>query len=298
VKHQPDRAESKVEFTNLEKVLWPETGITKGDLIDYLRLTAPVYLPHFRDRPVTTRVYPRGIDQPSFYRRELPEGAPTSIRHVSYQTATDRHTVELPIIDTLDDALALANAGAIEFHLWTSRAPRLDKPDVAIFDLDAGDDAPFDRILAAAALLETELSSLNLRSCPKTSGGKGLHVYLPIQPRHDFDDVRGWVESFARLLAKRHPAHFTLSKGGTHRDELVTIDYAQNSIGRNTAAPYTVRARPGAPVSTPLSWDEVRHGGIDPLDFTLRTVPGRVAIIGDLFAPVLARDQRLPPLSE
>lgn len=298
MKQPPNARESTVAFTNLEKVLWPEAGLTKGDLIDYLRLTASAFLPHFRDRPVTMRVYPRGIDQPSFYRRELPEGAPTSIRRVTYETATDRHTVELPIIDTLDDALGLTNAGAIEFHLWASRAPRLDKPDLAIFDLDVGDDAPFERILAAAALLETELSSLNLRSCAKTSGGKGMHVYLPIEPSHDFDAVRNWVESFARLLAKRHPAHFTLSKGGTHRDELVTIDYAQNSIGRNTAAPYTVRARPGAPVSTPLSWDEVRHGGIEPLDFTLRTVPGRIAKVGDLFAPVLARDQRLPPLGE
>jgi bifunctional non-homologous end joining protein LigD len=292
------RASSNIEFTNLDKRLWPEDGIAKGDLIDYLRSTAPAFLPHFRDRPVTLRVYPRGIDQPSFYRRELPEGAPASIRHVTYETATDRHTVDLPIIDTLDDALALANAGAIEFHLWASRAPRLDKPDVAIFDLDAGDATPFDHILAAAAILETELSALSLRSCAKTSGGKGLHVYLPIEPSHEFDDVRAWVEAFARLLAKRHPAHFTLSKGSTHRDDLVTIDYAQNSIGRNTAAPYTVRARPGAPVSTPLSWDEVRHGGIEPLDFTLRTVPERVAKVGDLFAPVLARDQRLPPLDE
>ncbi|MBN9012781.1 MAG: non-homologous end-joining DNA ligase [Rhizobiales bacterium] len=298
MKQSPVPNDSVVEFTNLEKVLWPDEGVTKGDLLDYFRSTASAFLPHFRDRPVTMRVYPRGIDQPSFYRRELPEGAPASIRRVAYETATDRHKVELPIIDTLDDALALANAGAIEFHLWASRAPRLDKPDVAIFDLDSGDAAPFDRILAAAAILETELSALNLRSCPKTSGGKGMHVYVPIEPSHEFDDVRAWVEAFARHLAMRHPAHFSLAKGGTHRDELVTIDYAQNSIGRNTAAPYTVRARPGAPVSTPLSWDEVRHGGIVPLDFTLRTVPNRIEKLGDLFAPVLARDQRLPPLSE
>lgn len=287
---------SEIEFTNLDKVLWPDEGLTKGDLLDYLRAVAPAYLPHFRDRPVTMRVYPRGIDGPSFYRREISESAPPWIRRVDYQTVTDRHTVELPIIDSLDDALALANAGAIEFHLWASRAPRLDRPDVAIFDLDAGDQTPFDRILAAATILENELAALNLRGCAKTSGGKGLHVYLPIEPSHEFDDVRGWVERFAKMLGERHPETFTLSKGGTHRDDLVVIDYAQNSIGRNTAAPYTVRARPGAPVSTPLTWDEVRRGGIEPLDFTLRTLPQRVVKVGDLFAPVLARDQRLPSL--
>jgi bifunctional non-homologous end joining protein LigD len=286
---------TEIEFTNLDKVLWPNDGIVKGDLLNYLRTMAPAFLPHFRDRPVTMRAFPRGIDGPSFYRRELPENAPPSMRRIDYQTAGDRHTVELPIIDSLDDALALANAGANEFHLWASRAPRLDRPDVAIFDLDAGDQTPFDRILAAAAILESELAALNLRSCPKTSGGKGLHVYLPIEPSHEFDEVRAWVERFAELLSERHPAHFTLAKGGTHRDDLVVIDYAQNSIGRNTAAPYTVRARPGAPVSTPLTWEEVRQGGIEPLDFTLRTMPARLAKVGDLFAPVLARDQRLPP---
>lgn len=190
------------EFTNPEKVLWPGDGYTKGDFIAYLRRTAAVFLPHFRNRPVTMRMYPRGIGELSFFRRELPDGVPPSIHRADYETATNHHTIELPIIDTIDDALWLASAGAIEFHLWSSQAPLLDEPIVAIFDLDSGDQTAFARILEAAVILEQELARLGLTSCPKTSGGNGLHVYVPLAPGHSFDDVRGWVERLAGGLRR------------------------------------------------------------------------------------------------
>jgi bifunctional non-homologous end joining protein LigD len=284
------------EFDDLDKVYWPEDGITKGDLIAYLRAMAPVYLPHFRDRPATLRSYPGGIHGKSFFRREVPKSAPTSLARFPYETATNPHEIQLPIIDSVESACWYANAGALEFHLWASRAPKLSEPDVVIFDLDSGENTDFSVILEAASVLHDELTALGLDGCPKTSGGRGVHVYLPLGPGYAFDDVRTWIEALSKRLAADQPGLFAVTKGGTHRDDLVTIDAAQNSIGRNTAAPYTPRARPGAPVSAPLTWDEVKGGRVRPLDFTLRTMPERVAKLGDLFAPALKGGHHLPPV--
>jgi len=294
----PTQADDRVEFSHLEKTLWPEDGFTKGDLIDYLRAVGPVMLPYFRDRPITLRVFPAGIHGRSFYRREIPESRPSRFRHVRYATATDRHDIELPLIDDVESLCWYANSGAIEFHLWASHAPELAEPDLVIFDLDFSDGTNFSRILEAGALLRAALVDVGLRSYPKTSGGRGLHVYLPLAPGYEFDEVRSWVEAMSQRLASEHPGLFAVAKGGTHLTELITIDAAQNSIGRNTAAPYTPRGLPGAPVSTPLTWEEVERGHIRPADFTIHTAPGRIAKFGDLMAPLLGQKQKLPPVSK
>ena len=178
------------------------------------------------------------------------------------------------------------------------RAPRLDEPDHVILDLDANRDVDFGTILNAGALVHDALVELNLRGFPKTSGAGGLHVYLPLSAEYAFADVRGWVDAFSRRLARRFPETFAIAKRGSHASDRVTIDSAQNSIGRNTAAPYTVRARPGAPVSAPLTWVEVHDGRVKPTDFNLRSMPQRFALLGDLFAPVLHHDQRLTLLGD
>jgi bifunctional non-homologous end joining protein LigD len=286
----------RLRVTSLEKAYWPEDGLTKGDLLGYYRELAPLLLPYFADRPVTPRLYPRGIHGPSYYRRALPDNAPPWVRSVEYRAATDRHLVRVLLVDDAAGLIWLANAGAIELHLWGARVPALDEPDQAIFDLDPGDQATFGDALTAALRLREWLEQLGLRGYPKTSGGHGLHVYLPLAPGHTFDQVRDWVRTMAEQLAAAHPDLIAVSHGPTHRGKLVTIDHAQNSVGRNTAAPYTVRALPGAPVSTPLTWDEVAVGRIRPTDLTLKAIPERVQALGDLFAPVLRRNQRLPPL--
>jgi bifunctional non-homologous end joining protein LigD len=288
----------EAEFDDLDKVYWPEDGVTKGDLIAYLKEMAPAYLPHFKDRPATLRAYPGGIHGKSFFRREVPESAPAWLTRFPYETATNRHEIQLPIIDTAESACWYANIGALEFHLWASRIPKLSEPDVVIFDLDSGENTNFSVILEAASVLHESLTALGLDGRPKTSGGRGVHIYLPLGPGYTFDEVRTWIETLSKQLAADHPDLFAVAKGGTHRDDLVTIDAAQNSIGRNTAAPYTPRARPGAPISAPLTWEEVRAGRVRPLDFTLRTMPARIAKVGDLFAPTLRGGQRLPPLSD
>lgn len=162
-----------------------------------------------------------------------------------------------------------------------------------VFDLDPGDEASFEDVLRAAVILHERLDRLGLKSFPKTSGGDGLHVFMPLASGRTFEAVRDWVRGLAEELEAEHPKLIAVSHGPTHRGSRVTIDHAQNSVGRNTAAPYTVRARPGAPVSTPITWKEVGDGKLRPGDFTMKSVPRRVKKLGDLFAPVLAGGQVL-----
>ena len=283
---EPDTSHP-IAISHPDKPYWPEDGWTKTDMIEYYRRIGPVMLPYFRDRPVTLRLFPRGIHGPSFYRRELPASAPSWLRSVPYQTRSHPHSINLPLVDDLDGLIYLANLGSIEFHLWASRAPQLDRPDWAVFDLDPGDRVDFPAVLEAALLLHEELGQRGLEGYPKTSGASGLHVYVPVQEYADFDALRDWVHELTRELADRHPKLIQLPRRETHSGRLVSIDYRQNSIGRNTAAPYTLRALPGAPVSTPLDWEEVKQGKFRPTDFTLEALPKRIEQKGDLFAPLL-----------
>ncbi len=274
-------------ITHPDKRYWPEDGITKARMIDYYRRMAPLMLPWFRDRPVTLRLFPKGIHGPAFYRRERPGNAPPSVRALPYRTATDHHRIDLMLIDSLEGLLYLANLGAIEFHLWSSRAPRLDRPDWAIFDLDPGDKSEFTQVLEAALHLRDALDDAGLPSFAKTSGASGLHLYCPNRKGLDFDTLRAWVRDLAETLSHTHPSLIATAHGKTHSGKRITIDHAQNGIGKNTAAPYTLRALPGAPVSTPVSWQEIERGRIRPDDFTLDRLPDRVEAVGDLFSPLL-----------
>jgi bifunctional non-homologous end joining protein LigD len=283
-----------VPVSHLDKPFWPEDGLTKGDMLRYYLSVASVILPYFKDRPVTLRIFPDGIHGFSYYRRDLPDNAPAWLCSVDYQPETSKSVIQLPLIDDEAGLVWLANQGSIEFHLWGSRTLNLGQPDMAIFDLDPGDEASFADVLQAALRLRDALERLGLQGYPKTSGGRGLHVYLPLAPGHTFDAVRAWVKALAEQLAATYPDLIAVAHGATHRGRQVTIDHAQNSIGRNTAAPYTLRAQPGAPVSTPLTWSEVEDGQIHPSDLTLRVLSQRLRQMGDLFAPVLQGGQLLP----
>jgi bifunctional non-homologous end joining protein LigD len=283
-----------VSVSNPDKTFWPEDGLTKGDMLRYYRDVAPIMLPYLKDRPVTLRVFPDGIQGFSYYRRDLPENAPAWLRSVDYRPETSEEVIQLPLIDDTAGLVWLANQGSVEFHPWASRLPDLAQPDQVIFDLDPGDQAGFADVLQAAVRLRQALEGLGLQGYAKTSGGRGLHVYLPLAAGQDFDAVRAWVRGQAERLASTYPELIAVAHGATHRGSQVTIDHAQNSIGRNTAAVYTLRAHSGAPVSTPLTWDEVDDGRVQPSEFTLKTVPERLKKVGDLFAPVLQGTQELP----
>ena len=290
-----------IPVSHLEKVFWPEAGFTKQDMLRYYLQIAPVALPHFRDRPVTLRVFPEGVSGGSFYQRERPSHAPPWIAGEVYHPSTGNsgtrapRAITTPLITDAASLIWLANGGCVEFHLWSARAPHLDLPDQAIFDLDPGEKTPFSRVLEAGLRLRDHLESLGIASYAKTSGGHGLHVYAPLAPVHTYVDVRQWVNGTAQHLAADYPALVAVAHGATHRGDQVTIDYAQNSIGRNTAAPYTIRAGASNPqVSTPISWDEIAAGSLQPDDLTPDVALERAHRYGDLFAPALLANQRLP----
>ena len=283
-----------IQVSHLEKVYWPQTGFTKGELLGYYRQIAPVALPHLKDRPVTLRVYPHGVEGNSYYLRDCPDDAPNWLRRVQYQPKTVSHPVPLPLINTAAGLLWFANQGAIEFHLWGSHTPDLTQPDLAIFDLDAGSTASFDAVREAALRLHDALEQAGVRGYPKTSGGDGLHIFVPLGPGYTFERVRGWVKAVGQLLASNYPDLIALAHGATHQGGSVTVDYAQNSLGCNTAAPYTLRAHPVHPaVSTPLTWEELDAGTIHPASLSPHMVLERVSRMGDLFAPVLQGDQHI-----
>jgi bifunctional non-homologous end joining protein LigD len=286
-----------VPVTHLDKPYWPQAGVAKRDMLAYYLRIAPVILPHLRDRPVTLRMYPEGADGPSYYQRACPEHAPTWLRTTPYRPKSAGHTSLLPLVDDAAGLIWLANAGAIEFHGWGARLPDLTFPDQAIFDLDPGETATFADVLAAAQRVREALSALGVAGYPKTSGGRGLHIVVPLaaEPELSFERVRAWVKSVAEELTPANPLLLALPHGSTHRGARVTIDYAQNSLGHNTAAPYTLRAAAAHPmVSTPLSWQEVESDRLRPDDFTPAVVLDRVRRLGDLFLPVSQSSQHLP----
>jgi bifunctional non-homologous end joining protein LigD len=286
-----------VQVTHLEKTYWPESGFTKGELLDYYRQIAPFLLPYLKDRPVTLRMYPQGVKGTSYYLRDCPADAPKWLRRVPYQPKTVNHPVPLPLIDTAAGLLWFANQGAIEVHLWGSRSKEITQPDLAIFDLDAGSTASFEAIREAALHLHNALAQAGVRGYPKTSGGGGLHIIVPLAPGSTFERVRRWVKAMGQELASKYPNLIEPARGGTHQGGRVTVDYAQNSLGKNTAAPYTIRAHPEHPtVSTPLTWEELDAGTIHPATFTPQVVLERLHRMGDLFIPALQANQRINDL--
>jgi bifunctional non-homologous end joining protein LigD len=283
-----------VQVSHLEKRYWPEVEFTKGDMLHYYQQIASVALPYFKDRPVTLRVFPQGVDGVSYYLRDCPDAAPDWLRRVKYHPKTATHLIPLPLIDNAAGLIWFANQGAIEFHLWSSHVPDLTKPDQAIFDLDPGDTTSFHDVREAALRLHDKLEQAGVRGYPKTSGGRGLHIYVPLAAGYTFERVRSWVKAVGQQLATTYPKLIALAHGPTHQGGRVTIDAAQNSVGRNTAAPYTLRARtPHPTVSTPLTWEELEEGNMHPADLTPRVVLERVEQLGDLFAPVLHTDQHI-----
>lgn len=277
----------RVKITNPDKVFWPDEGYTKGDLVDYYTRMAPVLLPHLRDRPFVMRQFPNGIQGKSFYRWQVPGHAPEWLERWRYSLQTEDREIELLVVDDLPELTWVANQGVIEIHPWLSRKDRPDRPDRAVFDLDPGEGRAFADCLRVALWVREALEKHGLSGHPKTSGGKGVHVFVALERRRDFDAVRGWVRRVCEELVGQHPSDITIDKAKPARRGKVLIDYSQNAIGKSTVTAYSVRAKPGAPVSMPLTWDEVARARVRPQDFTLRTAPQRLQRLGDLFGDML-----------
>lgn len=275
----------ELQVTNLDKVFWPAEGYTKGDLINYYVRVAPYLLAHLEDRPLVFTRYPDGIDGEWFYQKDLPDYAPEWIESFSYYSRDSDRALEFCLSRNEATLAWIANQAVIEIHPWMSRYDRPDYPDFAIFDLDPAAPATFDQAREVAFLVKPLLEGLGLAGYPKTSGATGLHIYVPIRREFPYRVVCGFVEKAARLIASLRPEWITLERTVSKRTGKVYIDYLQNLRGKTIVAPYSVRPFPGAPVSTPITWEELER--VQAEVFTIRTIIDRLAVVGDLFAPVL-----------
>jgi bifunctional non-homologous end joining protein LigD len=281
----------QVKVSHLDKLMWPKDGISKRDLIAYHLRISPFLLPHLRDRAVVLQVFPDGIDGKSFWRRSLPESAPSWIPKWK---ATPGTPTICPLFQESAALVWAANQGAIDIHPWHSRRDRPTQPDWAVFDLDPSPGATFAEVLEVARMIKAGLDHLELRSVVKTTGQKGLHIYVPIRRRPPEAEVRDWVGEFAHHLVEAAPSLLTESWAVKGRQGRIRVDYTQNVIGKTLAAVYSPRPFPGGRVSTPLDWDELK--GLDPAEFTLSRAVERAESRGDLFAAALEGRQALPPL--
>jgi bifunctional non-homologous end joining protein LigD len=287
-----------VKLSNLDKPFWPDEGITKGDLLAYYRAVAPALLPHLRGRPFTMKRYPDGWKGKHFFQKDAPKHMPDWIPTVPYHATTrerppQKRWIQAPLVEDEPALLWMVNMGCIDLNTWYSRVDKPSRPDWVLFDLDPSPDVGFAETIEVALLVREALEALGLESHPKTSGSEGIHVLVPIERRHGYDDTREFAEIVAGALARTHRGLVTTEWSKAKRRG-VLIDTNQNGEGKTIASVYSVRPKPGAPVSTPLRWDEVNER-LNPSIYTMDVVLARVEREGDLFAGVLKGKQRLGP---
>ena len=285
-----------VELTNQDKVFWPE-GYTKAHLIRYYHEVAPYALRYLKDRPVVMNRFPDGIRGENFYQKECPAYAPDWIETLPVQHAEAGRVVNYIICRDEPTIIWLANQGAIEMHAWLSRKQDLERPDIAVLDLDPMPGATFDDTRQVALLVKEALTGVGLEGYPKTSGATGLHVFIPILPAYTFKEVAEAMGVIARAIA-RSCSLATVERVVARRGPRVYVDFLQNVYGKTMAFPYSVRPLPGAPVSTPLTWDELLSPGLSPQDFNIETVPLRLKEKGDPYAGMSGKARRLDALLE
>jgi bifunctional non-homologous end joining protein LigD len=277
-------------ITHPEKVLFPDDGITKGELSSYYEAAAPAMIPHVRARPVTMERYPAGIRAEGFFQKDVSKGFPAWLERV--EVPKKGGTVHHPLIVDTRSLLWVTNQNCITPHVWTSRAPDLYHPDICVFDLDPAEEDL--AVLRAATLaLRALLEELGLPSWVKTSGSKGFHIVVPLDGKLGFEEVSGFAHAVGAILVKRDPEHLTQEFHKADRGGRILVDTGRNGYSATYAAPYAVRARAGAPVSAPCSWEEVESGEVSPRTFTVRTMADRLAAVGDLWADMRKRRRSL-----
>jgi len=283
-------AGSQIALSNLDKVLWPEEGYTKGELIDYYIQVAPFMLPHLQGRPLVFTRYPNGIDGRHFYQKNAPDYLPEWIDTFPWEN--EDGSVNHHILARSPADLAwLGNQACLEIHPWMSNTASILKPDYFVLDLDPSAGSTWQNVVDIALLIKQTLDQLGLRGYPKTSGAQGLHIYIPVVGRYTYEELRSLAGSIGGLICTLLPDIATIERSVARRGKKVYVDYMQNVIGKTLCAPYCVRPRPGAPVSAPLRWEEVSRAL--PADFTIKNMPARLGNIGDIFRPVLTDRQHV-----
>ena len=286
-----------VKLTSGDRVLFPEDGITKGDLFTYYGEIAPAILPHLRDRPFTFKRYPHGITDDVYFAKQIPKGAPAwavTREFTTHPRGGGSRQVDFLLVNSRDALLWTVQMNCIDMNAWYSRADKPHRPDYVVFDLDPPDEPDgFAQAIEVAHLIRELLDELALPGYVKTSGADGIHVLVPITRRSSFEETYAFAEAAARLLEVRHPGLITTEWLKKKRSG-VLVDHRQNGAGKTIASVYSVRPKPGAPVSTPLRWEELTPA-VRPRDFTMQVALERVVRVGDLFAPVLNEARPLAP---
>jgi len=285
-----------IPISHPDKILFPDDGITKGELAAYYEAIAPAMLPHIIGRPVTMERYHRGISAPGFFQKDVSKGFPAWLERV--EVPKHGGTVHHPIVTDVRSLVWLANQNCITPHVWTRRVSDLRHPDVCVFDLDPSvDDRP--EVLRGAALaLRDLLGELGLASWVKTTGSKGFHIVFPLDGSADLPMAAHFADAVGTLLVKRHPSVLTQEFHKADRGDRILVDTGRNTYSATFAAAYAVRAKPGAPVSAPCTWTEVERGDVQPRTFTLRTMQTRIDNAGELWAALPGSGQPLQPAVE
>ncbi len=278
-------------ITHPEKIMFPDEGITKGELASYYEAVAPVMLPHLRRRPITMERFHRGIAAPGFFQKDVSKGFPEWLERV--EVPKHGGTVHHPIVTNKEGLLWLANQNSVTIHVWPSRAPNLYQPDICVFDLDPSKEDDLEPLRAAALGLRDLLAELGLPSWLKTSGSKGFHIVVPLDGKSDFGTVARFAHVVGQVLVKRDPDNLTQEFSKVDRGGRILVDTGRNGYSATFAAAYTVRAKAGAPVSAPCSWEELERGDVGPKSFTLRTMVQRIAEVGDLWSGMLKKKRSL-----
>ncbi len=281
-------------ITHPDKVLFPEDGITKGELAAYYETIAPAMLPHIRGRPITMERFHRGIGEKGFFQKDVSRGFPEWLERVEVQKKGG--TVHHPIVTDTRSLLWLANQNSITPHVWIARAPDLWHPDICVFDLDPSEEQP-EILRSTAFALRDLLLELGLDSWVKTSGSKGFHIVAPLDGSADYGEVGRFANGAGSLLVRRDPGRLTQEFSKADRGGRILVDTGRNTYHATFAAAYSVRAKPGAPVSAPCTWEEIGNG-IGPQSFTLRGMADRISSMGDLWSEMLLRGQSLAAAME
>jgi bifunctional non-homologous end joining protein LigD len=285
----------EVKLTSPDRVLYPDEGITKGDVFEYYEQVAPTLVPHLRDRPFTMKRYPHGINGEVFFQKQAPKGMPDWIPTRQFRTwprEGGSRLVDFPLVNSPEAVLYMVQMNCVDMNAWYSRVDKPDRPDFVLFDLDPPDDG-FGLAIEVAHMIRELLDELELPGYVKTSGADGIHVVAPITRRATFEQTYHFAEQASRLLERRHPGKVT-TEWLKKKREGVLVDHRQNGHGKTIASVYSVRPKPGAPVSTPLRWEELTPD-VRPRSFGLAEALERIDRHGDLFAPVLEEARPLAP---
>ena len=277
-------------ITHPDKVLFPDDGITKGELAAYYERMARLILPHIRRRPLTMERYPAGIGEKGFWQKDVSRGFPAWLQRV--EVPKKNGVVRYPLVTDTRSLLWITNQNTVTQHVWVSRVPRLLYPDLCVFDLDPSTE-DVGAVRDAAVALRDFLHELQLPCWVKTSGSKGFHIVVPVDVKTEFELVARFATAVGTAFVSRAPELLTQEFSRADRGGRIYVDTGRNGFGATFAAPYTVRPRRGAPVSAPCTWEEVERGEVAPRTFTLRNMPERVAQVGDLWADMLRRGRSL-----